>query len=220
MRAIALSLAAALSTAALAEGAFAERPGGAEVHFASITTEVEVGGVTHELDSQRVALDFAEAANDWLYVGVAVGLAFEQLSTVALVDDADPSGYTGGVFVGARFFELGPFALEAEARHQRVYAEGSGTAQDATLRYGETSARLTALFRWRKLELAAGGHTLRVDGEAEATGALAGAVEFTEVERSGVHGALRLAIDGGYALGVRVESGARDGFALTFSTRF
>ena len=63
-------------------------------------------------------------------------------------------------------------------------------SQDATIDYDESGARLGALFRWRTLELAAGGYTLKVDGEIDATGGLIGSADFTEVGSSGAYGAL------------------------------
>ena len=215
-----LALASTLAAGASDVDRFAHRPGGAEVYYASTTTVVEIAGVEHDLDSGRLMLDFAEAANDWLYLGMTVGAALDSMPSAALVADTDPVGYALGAFAGARFLEMGPFALTAEARYQRVFTEGSGAAQDTTLQYGETSGRFGAVFRWRKLELAAGGYTLRVDGEIESSGTPAGLADFTEVEQSGVYGGARLAIDGGYTLGVRLESGARESLAFTFATRF
>ena len=215
-----LVLVASLPGVAAGDGVYDRRPGGTEVYYAGTTTAVSVGGVEHDLDSSRLMLDYAESANDWLYLGFGVGLAFDQMSTEPLVANTDPVGYAFGAFAGARFLEMGPFALTAEARYQRIYTEGSDSASDSILKYGETSGRLGAAFRWQKLELAAGGYTLRLSGDIESTGTVAGTGEFEEVEQSGVYGAARLAIDGGYALGLRVESGARETVAFTFSTRF
>lgn len=222
MRIAPASLAFAATLSAVAAGAdlYEQRPGGAEVYYAGTTTAVDFGGVEHDLDSARLMLDFAEAANDWLYIGGAVGLAFEQMPTHPLITDTDPVGYVLGAFAGARFLEVGPFALQAEARYQRVFTSGSDSASDSEIRYGETSGRLGAAFRWRKLEVQAGGYTLRVDGDVESTGGVVGTASFTEVETSGVYGALRLQIDGGYTLGIRGESGARETLAFTFSSRF
>jgi hypothetical protein len=215
-----LVLASSLPALAADHDRFAERPGGAEVYYASTTTVVDVAGVEHDLDSSRLMLDFAESANDWLYLGVAIGLAFDTMPSEALVADTDPVGYALGAFAGARFLEMGPFALTAEGRYQRVYTEGSGAAQDAVLKYSEGSGRFGAVFRWQTLELAAGGYTLRVDGDIESSGGVVGLASFTEVEQNGAYAAVRLAIDGGYALGLRLESGARETLAFTFSTRF
>lgn len=211
-----------LAVAALPAAAdpYEQRPGGAKVYYSSSTTPVEITGVEHELDSSRFMLDYAESANDWLYLGFAVGIAFDDLPTAALVADTEPAGYAAGVFAGARFLPLGPFAFTAEARYQRIYAEGSGATQDAVLRYGETTGRFGAVFRWQKLELGAGAYSLRLDGEAESTGGVVGTAEFDEVEQGGAYASLRLAIDGGYTLGLEAESGGRESFAFTFSTRF
>jgi hypothetical protein len=165
-------------------------------------------------------LDYAEAANDWLYLGVSLGLGFDTMEAEPLVFDSDPSGYAAGIFAGARFLEAGGFALTAEARHNRVYNDGESATQTATLDYGETTGRLGALFRWRDLELGAGAYTLRIDGEIDATGTPTGSADFAETEQSGIYAGARIRIDGGYALGVKVESGAREGYALTFSTRY
>jgi len=216
-----LVLLASLSSAAFAgEDAFSHRPGGAEVYYASSTTAVSVAGVEHDLDSSRLMLDFAEAANDWLYLGFAAGLAFDQMTTEPLVTDSDPVGYAFGVFTGARFLEMGPFALMAEARYQRVFNEGTGSVSITTLKYSETGGRFGAAFRWEKVELQAGAYTLRVAGDIESTGTVAGTATFEEVEQGGAYGAVRLKIDGGYVLGLRIESGARETLAFTFSTRF
>jgi hypothetical protein len=215
-----LALASALAAGASDVDRFAQRPGGAEVYYSSTTTVVDVAGVEHDLDSGRLMLDFAEAANDWLYLGFAIGLAFDSMPSQPLVADTDPVGYALGAFAGARFLEMGPFALTAEGRYQRIYTEGSGATQETTLKYSEGSGRFGAVFRWQKVELAAGGYTLRVDGEIETSGAPAGLADLTEVEQSGVYGGVRLAIDGGYTLGLRLESGARETLAFTFATRF
>jgi hypothetical protein len=211
---------ASLSAIAAGDDLYHERPGGAEVYYAGTTTVVSVAGVEHDLDSSRVMLDYAESANDWLYLGLAIGLSFDQMSTEPLIGATDPVGYALGAFAGARFLERGPFALLAEARYQRIYTEGSDGTSDSILKYSESGGRLGAAFRWEKIELQAGGYTLRIAGDIESTGAAAGVASFEEVEQSGVFGAARLAIDGGYALGLRVESGARETVAFTFSTRF
>lgn len=215
-----LVLVSSLPTFAAEHDRFAERPGGAEVYYATSTTAIDVAGVEYDLDSGRLMLDFAESANDWLFIGFAVGIAFDTMLSEPLVADSDPVGYALGVFAGTRFLEMGPFALTAEARHQRVYTEGSGAAQESVLKYGETTGRFGAVFRWSQVELAAGGYSLRVDGDIESSGGVAGLASFTEVEQSGVYAGARLAIDGGYALGLRLESGARETLAFTFSTRF
>lgn len=224
MRILTAILALAASVAGAAENdhesLYRERPGGAEVYYAAHTTVVDVAGFERDLDSARFMLDYAEAANDWLYLGFSIGMTFDNMQAEPLVTDADPTGYGFGVFAGARFLEVGPFAVLLEARHNSIDGAGTGSAQESTLTYTETIGRLGATYRWQAVELAAGAFTLAVDGEVESTGGVVGTADFEAVESSGAWGSLRLRIDGGYALGLRFESGARETLAFTFSTRF
>lgn len=220
MRTLTAILAVAATFAAAGDDLYRQRPGGAEAYYVSVSTPVDVGGVEHDLDSGRLVFDYAEAANDWLYLGFSVGLSFDNMQSEPLIADTDPTGYTFGVFAGARFLELGPFALNLEGRHQRVADSGTGSVQESEMQYTETSFRLGALYRWEKVELGAGGYTLAVDGDLESTGTVIGTATFAEVETSGAYALVRLAIDGGFALGLRAESGARESLAFTFSTRF
>lgn len=216
-----LALTTVIALGAAAEDAYDLRPGGAEVYWTTATTAVEFAGVAHDLETSRLMVDYSEAANDWLYIGLSVGLTFDSAETQPLVANTDPAGYVFGLFTGVRFLELGGFALTAEARYLRDYSNGEDDlGSESSLHFAETSGRFGAMYRWQMLELQAGAYSLRLSGDVDSIGTVVGTAEMAEVDQSGAYGIARFKIDGGYALGLRAESGARDSLTFSFSARF
>ena len=197
-----------------------QRPGGVEVYYSTRDTSLLMGGVENEFSQSRLAIDYSEAANDWLYIGLSLAFASDSATTDLLVDQTDPVGYVFGVFAGARMFERGAFAVKLETRFEREASEGTDGTDTTTVRFGYANSRIGASYHFSEVELEVGGFVENVFGELERTGTLAGTEQVSEVDQGGMYAGLRIAIDGGYSLGLRAESGAHDLIAVNFSTTF
>ena len=125
----------------------------------------------------------------------------------------------GGIKYG--FFE-DRLNINAEGRYAREWVSGSiGATTDSTsVRTGEGSLRLGLSYRFDSLQLSAGAYSSNVTGEIERTGVINGSNNFEDTESSGAYGGVDIKLYGGFALGLRAETGARETLALTFSTGF
>lgn len=220
MRTLALCLIALAAPGAFADEADTWYPGGAETEFARVTTTLKVGGVAREFERSLFSFDYSEAATSWLHLGITVGLSFDAAQDEPLVGDSEPAGYLFGVFAGARLFQSGGFAADAELRYVGDYAEGDASGDTTKLRLDETVARLALSYRFTTVELSGGAYAYAASGEVERSGVLIGKADLEEVDSGGAFGAVRLRTDGGFGLGLRAETGARESIAFVFSSTF
>ena len=212
-----LSLLVALPAAA---DPYAERSGGATAYYLRSEASYEVAGVERDFTHRRYALDYSEQANDWLHLGISMGLAFSEAPGEPLLATLEPSGYLFGVFGGAKLFEHGRFTVGVELGYLREVGDSADATDEVTLELSEGRAQLSAAYRFDALRLVAGAYALEVSGEIERSGGTPGTARFEQVEGSGALLGLELPLANQHALGLRVESGARDSVVLSFSTRF
>lgn len=214
-----LSLSAALATA----NPLADVVGSATVYYSNTTATYSVAGVDQEFVQGRVGLDYSEMGNKWFYGGVSVGMVFLDAETEPLIAETGVPGYLFGVFGGVHkaFFDH-RLGIHAEGRYTREWVSGDvGATTDSTsVRLGEGSLRLGLSWRFEPVQFSAGAYSSNVVGEVTRTGVIAGGAEIADTESSGAYAGLDIKLDGGFALGLRVESGARETVALTFSTGF
>lgn len=220
-RLIALVLA---STAAIATAnPLADVAGGTTTYYSNVATTYSVGGVDQEFNTGTLGLDYSEMGNRWFYGGLRLGLVFLDAETEPLIAESSIPGYVFGVFGGIhkRFFD-DRLGVNAEGSYTRSWVSGDiGATTDSTsVRLGEGSLRFGLSYRFSQLQLSAGAYSSNVVGEVERTGVINGIASIEDTEQTGAYAGLDIKLDGGFALGLRVESGARETMALTFSTGF
>jgi hypothetical protein len=201
----------------------ADVAGGSTTYYSNSTSTYSVAGVDQEFTKGTLGLDFSEMGNDWFYAGVSLGIVFLDAETEPLIADNGVPGYLFGVFGGIKHgFLEDRLNINAEGRYAREWVSGDiGATTDSTsVRTGEGSLRLGLSYRWESLQLSAGAYSSNVTGEIARTGVVNGSAAFEDTESSGAYGGVDIKLYGGFALGLRVESGARETAALTFSTGF
>ena len=195
--------------------------GGTTTYYSNTSSTYSVGGVDQEFTKGTLGLDFSEKGNDWFYGGVSLGIVFLDAETEPLVADNGVPGYLFGVFGGVEHgFLEDRLNLNAEGRYSREWVSGDiGATTDSTsVRTGEGSLRLGLSYRFESLQLSAGAYSSNVTGEVTRTGVINGSSSFEDTESSGAYAGLDIKLYGGFALGLRAESGARETLALTFSS--
>lgn len=218
-----IALSSAFVAVAASANPLADVAGGTTTYYSSVATTWSVGGVDQEFDVGTLGLDFSEMGNSWFYGGVRLGIAFLDAENEPLIADDGIPGYSFGVFGGIhkRYFD-DKLGVNAEAWYARTWVSGDiGATTDSTsVRLGEGSLRLGLSYRFESLQLSAGAYSSNVVGEVERTGVINGIADIEDTESTGAYAGLDIKLDGGFALGLRVESGARETMALTFSTGF
>ena len=213
----------AFVTVAAAANPLADVAGGTTTYYSNVASTYSVGGVDQEFSTGTLGLDYSEMGNRWLYVGLRLGIAFLDAESEPLIADDGIPGYVFGVFGGIRqnFFD-DRLGVNAEASYTRTWVSGDiGATTDATsVKLGEGSLRLGLSYRFEALQLSAGAYSSNVVGDVTRTGLINGSASLEDTESSGAYAGLDVKIDGGFALGLRAESGARETVALTFSTGF
>lgn len=218
-----LALALAASAFAAQANPFADIAGGTTTSYSQTTYTYDVGGLPQEFSHNRFGLDFSEMGNRWFYGGISLGLVFVDGETEPLVADEGIPGYLFGVFGGVRYgFLEDKLNVNFEGRYTREWESGDidGTSDSTSIRTGEGSLRLGLSYRFPDLQVSAGAYSSNVVGEVERTGTIVGTASLQDTESSGAYAGMEIKLFGGYALGVRIESGARETQALTFSTGF
>jgi opacity protein-like surface antigen len=218
---------AALATACMASIAHAnplsDVVGGTTTYYAQTEATYSVGGVDQVFTHSRLGLDYSEMGNSWLYGGITVGIVFLDAATEPLIADESIPGYMFGVFGGVqkRFFS-DKLAINAEARYLREWMSGDigATTDNTSVKFGESSLRLGLSYRFEDVQFSAGGYSSNVSGDINRTGAVPGSATFEDTETSGAYAGVDVKLYGGFAVGLRAESGARETAALTFSTGF
>lgn len=219
-----------LALSLMALGAFcahanplADVAGGTTTYYSQTDATYSVGGVDQDFTHARVGLDYSEMGNSWLYGGVTLGIVFLDAPTEPLIADSGVPGYVFGIFGGVqkKFFS-DRLAINAEGRYLREWVSGDiGATTDATsIRFGEGSLRLGLSYRFEDVQFSAGAYSSNVVGEITRTGVVPGTADFEDTESTGAYAGVDVKLYGGFALGLRAESGARETVAITFSTGF
>lgn len=223
-RHISVIVLAALSSIGAHANPYSDTAGAFTASYSQTSATYSIAGVERDFTHHRYGIDYSEMGNDWFYGGIGVGLAFLDGASEPLISETSLPGYLFGLYGGVRYAMLDDsLALNLEARYLREWESGeiSGSGGDqTTVRFGEGSVRLGASYRFAKVQLSAGGYSSNVVGHIERTGTVAGTADIEDTEQSGIYAGFEFKLDSGYAIGTRVESGAHDTLALTFSTSF
>lgn len=197
--------------------------GGTTTYYSQTDSTYSVGGVDQDFRHKRIGLDYSEMGNSWLYGGITVGIVFLDAATEPLIADDNIPGYSFGVFGGVqkKFFS-DKLAINAEGRYLREWVSGDigATTDNTSVRFGEGSLRLGLSYRFEDVQFSAGAYSSSVSGDISRTGVVTGSASFEDTESSGAYGGVDVKLYGGFALGLRAETGARETMALTFSTGF
>ena len=218
-----LLIAAALVAGIVQANPMADVAGGTTTYYSKTDATYSVTGVDQEFSHNRIALDFSEKGNDWFYGGITLGLAFVDAQTEPLIADTGIPGYVFGVFGGVRqrIFTDG-LAVNAEGRYFREWVSGkiSGGTDETSIKFGEGSLRLGLSYRFEQVQFSAGAFSSNVVGDITRTGVISGTAGFEDTESSGAYLGADIKLYEGFALGLRMESGARETVAITFSSGF
>jgi hypothetical protein len=201
----------------------ADVAGGTTTYYSKTDSTYSVAGVDQEFSHNRIALDFSEKGNDWFYGGISIGFEFLDASGEPLIADTGIPGYLFGVFGGVRqrIFMDG-LHVNAEGRYFREWLTGTvgGGTDETSVRFGEGSLRLGLSYRFDTVQFSAGAFSSNVVGEITRTGVVSGTARFEDTESSGAYVGADIKLYEGFALGFRVESGAHETYAITFSSGF
>ncbi len=222
MTRLALSL-LALFAASASANPLADVAGGTTTYYSNVATTYSVGGVDQEFNTGTLGLDYSEMGNRWFYGGLRLGLVFLDAETEPLIADSGIPGYVFGVFGGIhkRYFD-DKLGVNAEGSYTRSWVSGDiGATTDSTsVRLGEGSLRLGLSYRFGEFQLSAGAYSSNVVGEVTRTGVINGIAVIADTDTTGAYAGIDIKLDGGFAMGLRVESGASETMALAFSSGF
>ena len=196
--------------------------GGATAFYAQTKATYSVAGTDRDFTMNRIALDYSEQANNWLYVGIRVGLSFLDASSEPLIDSTSLPGYYFGVFGGVRFFERGGFSITGEGRYARDWWHGTVSGDALSVDEGEGVFQLGASYRINKeFNISAGGYSSNSEGHIDRTGTtLPGSADFTDTASTGAYAGIDVVLADGGSLGFRWEGGANETLAFTYSVGF
>ena len=201
----------------------ADVAGGTTAYWSKTDSTYVVGGLDQEFTHNRIAVDFSEKGNDWFYAGITIGLVFLDAQSEPLIADSGIPGYVFGVFGGVKkqVFLQG-LDVNAEGRYIREWESGTvaGGTDDTSIKFGEGSLRLGLSYRMDSVQFSLGAYSSNVVGEVTRTGLVIGNANFEDSESSGSYAGVDIKLYDGFAMGLRVEAGARETIALTFSSGF
>ena len=217
------ALAFALCAASALANPLADVAGGTTTYYSNVSSTYSVGGVDQEFSKGTLGFDFSELGNQWFYGGIRIGLVFLDAKTEPLIADSGIPGYVFGIFGGVckRFFD-NRLSVNAEGIYSRDWVSGTiaGGTDETSVRGGEGSLRLGLAYRFQTVQFSAGAYSSNVVGEVTRTGAISGTARYEDTESTGAYAGLDITLDGGFAMGLRAEAGARETMAITFSTGF
>lgn len=215
------AFALALSAAVAQANPLADVANGTTTYYSNVTSTYSVAGVDQEFSKGTLGFDYSESGNSWFYGGIRLGLVFLEAETEPLIADSGIPGYVFGVFGGIQkgFLDHRLF-VNAEGMYSREWVSGTigGGTDSTSVRTGEGSLRLGASYRFDEVQFSAGVYSSNVIGEVTRTGVISGTASFQDTETSGAYAGLDIKLNEGFAMGLRVESGARETMAITFSS--
>lgn len=201
----------------VAAGGYADSLSGASIEFESVDFEVEVGGAPATFEMERVGVTLVERQHERLALGLRGGYLSLSSNDDPALAGVDPEGGFLGVTVVGTLWQHGSLRLLAQGDYLYAHSRKDSPAQKTTLKWTEGSLRAALSWRLGPVELVGGVHRSMLRGDEVLSGGLVVTRDFELASESGSFLGLDLAVEETGRIGVRLESGAREGIALVFA---
>lgn len=181
------------------------------------------GAATPQMTSiDRLGFTVTEPAGSWFYSGLSFGyMEFHQPDNAALAGLSPNGGYLG-IVLGSRLWENDYFQINAQLDYTYHRLEDDASGREVKLSWTTTTGRLGFAFDVWRIRFSVGAYQSSVDGEQEFSGTLTTTTAFELAEEdTGLYGGLGFYTDdNGGRISLHYQSGAREGYMLTFSRGF
>jgi hypothetical protein len=210
---------ALLAASPLMAGTYADSISGASIEWEQVEFGVDYTGVPATLEMTRFTFSLMDLMHERFALGLRGGYLELTSADDPVLAGIDPHGGYLGVTAAGTLWQAGRFRVIAQGEFGYNYTWREDATDKTALRWTEGSLRLAGSFRAGPVELNAGAYSLTLRGR-ETSSSLALTRDFEAQDSSGMFGGVDLLLDDQGRIGVRLESGAREGFALVFARDF
>lgn len=180
-----------------------------------------IDGATRDVSVDALGVSVTEPYSDWLYSGLLIG--FEELSIAG--DPAfaglNPNGGYLAVLLGSRLFDSEHFELNMQLGYSYHRLEDDEAGRELTGKWAVADGRLSAAVKFWRLRFSAGAYAQSVDGDLVFSGVLPETRRFESLDDGGAFGGIDFYVDNhGGRIGLQYQTGAREGYMLTFAREF
>lgn len=183
----------------------------------------QIAGNAREISMERVGFSVTEPYTDWFYSGLRIGYEELVIENDPETAGLHPNGGYLGVLVGSRLFDSEHFEINAQFGYTYHRLEDEEQDREFTGKWAVLDGRLSMAVKFWRLRFTAGAYREDTDGDQTFSGlaTMTRPIEGVAGEEDGFFGGIDFYTDSnGGRIGINYQSGAREGYMLTFSREF
>ena len=191
-----------------------------ELFIQHYDTDLDHNGETFDTTIDKVGIRFFEQTGRYVQGGLTLGWLQLSQDDNPTMQGVSPWGGFLGVALRSDPVDSHRTRVRAQAEYAYHVLDDDSETQDTELEWHQATLELAGTLKFSQLHLTLGGRSRWIDGEETASGTITQNRSLKQdTEASGYIG-LDLIVQETSRLGIYGETGAREGFTLSFGRRF